>query len=214
MKTDKNIRMKYKDYLDMIPPQTTGTSIEVEASISLKTPEEAGKHYAIVKERLMDMGNWHSLTGLLSAKFQIISSELVDVDRKVQQGDFVKIDIPGPGNSRGDGYDWVRVQEVKEMAEGDVESTGFQVRPSFNPFDKIDDVAHFYAETATSNFIVTREGNRLSALVIDRNLKPNAEADFLIDTVRNSATGIGAIGIFSKMQWQRLADGLLENTGK
>ena len=202
--------MKYKDYLDIIPPQTTGKSIDIQSSLSLESAEEARRFYEISRERLLNMNNWHKLAGWLSAEFQIISSGLVEVKRNVQKGDFVKIDIPGPGNTQGEGYDWVQVKDIREKSEGDIQSIGFQVRPSVNPFEDKGDVAHFYAETATSNFIVTREGSQLTALIIDRNLKPNSETESFIDVVRNSTTGIGAIGIFSKVQWQRLAEGLLK----
>ena len=202
--------MKYNDYLDIVPAQITGTMIDVHSSLSLENNDEARRLYEIAKDRLLDMGNWHSLVGLLSAKFQIINGELVEVKRTVQKRDFVKVDIPGPGNTQGNGYDWVHVKEVKEIAEGEIQSVGFQVQPSINPLGEKQEIAHFYAETATSNFIVTREENRLTAFIIDRNLKPNTATESLLDVVRNSTTGIGAIGIFSKVQWQRLADSLVK----
>ena len=202
--------MKYNDYLDIVPAQTTGTMIDVYSSLSLENNDEAGRLYKIAKDRLLDMCGWHSLVGLLSANFQIINRELDEVKRNVRKGDFVKVDIPGPGNTQGNGYDWVQVIEVKEVSEDEIQSVGFQVQPSINPLGENQEIAHFYAETATSNFIVTREENRLTAFIIDRNLKPNIETESLLDVVRNSTTGIGAIGIFSKVQWQRLADSLLK----
>lgn len=202
--------IKYKDYLDLIPLQTTGTSIDVHSGLSLENNEEAKQLYEIAKERLLDMGNWHSLVGVLSAKFQVINDELVEVKRNIQKGDFVRIDIPGPGNSAGEGYDWVQVKDIREKSEGEIQSIGFQVRPSNNPLGDKTDIAHFYAETATSNFIIIREENKLGSFIIDRNLKPNADTESLIDSVRNSTIGIGALGIFSKVQWQRLADSLVK----
>ncbi|MEO9145265.1 MAG: hypothetical protein ABI237_06870, partial [Ginsengibacter sp.] len=85
------------------------------------------------------------------------------------------------------------------------------VRPSKNPVSQKDEIAHFYSNDATSNFIVTRENNTVTALIIDRNLKPNNESDSIIDKIRHVAVGLGAIGAFSKMQWENLAEGLVKN---
>lgn len=86
---------------------------------------------------------------------------LHNIGRKDNDGKLVwKIDIPGPGSSEGDGYDCVCVEDVKEVSEGDMQSTGFHVRPSQNPFGEKNETAHFYSNEATSNFIVTREGNK------------------------------------------------------
>ena len=132
------------------------------------------------------------------------------LDRNVETGDYLRIDIPGPGSTEGDGYDWAYVEEKKEVAEGNIQSIGFRVRPSKNPVSQKDEIAHFYSNDATSNFIVTRENNTVTALIIDRNLKPNNESDSIIDKIRHVAVGLGAIGVFSKIQWKNLAEGLIK----
>lgn len=72
------------------------------------------------------------------------------------------------------------------------------------------DIAHFYDDEATSNFIVTREVNKVKASIIDRNIKPNENTSAFTDKVRDIAVGIGAIGGFSKIQWKNLANGIVE----
>jgi len=101
------------------------------------------------------------------------------------------------------------VEELKEVATGDKQSIGFRVRPSQNPFGTKNETAHFYSNEATSNFIVMREKLRISAWIIDRNIKPNDHSESLTDKIRDTAVGMGAIGLFSKVQWQNLANGLV-----
>lgn len=202
--------MKQTDYTGIVPAQYTGNEIEAEASTDLNDENEAKIFYDVVKQRLLNVNNWHKLAGMISAKFQVIDKNGNEVDRNVEKGDYLKIDIPGPGSKEGDGYDWVSVEELKEINEGDIQSIGFGVRPGKNPFGKENETAHFYSNEATSNFIVTRKGKKMSAWIIDRNIKPNDNAQSLTDKIRDTAIGMGAIGLFSKLQWQSLAKGLVE----
>ncbi len=110
----------------------------------------------------------------------------------------------------GDGYDWAWVEELKVLDNGDIQSTGLRVRPSQNPFGNKNETAHFYSDKATSNFIITREGTKVSSWITDRNIKPNDEAESLTDKIRDTAVGMSAIASFSKIQWQGLAEGLIE----
>jgi len=34
--------------------------------------------------------------------------------RRALEGDFIKVDIPGPGPGVGNGYDWVRIESIEE----------------------------------------------------------------------------------------------------
>ena len=71
-------------------------------------------------------------------------------------------------------------------------------------------MAHFYTDEATSNFIVKREGTKVTAGVYGRNEKPNVKTETIIDKVRNAVVGTGAVTAFSKIQWKALVNGLLE----
>jgi hypothetical protein len=202
--------MKQKDFLKIIPDQETGTEIQAEASVDLEDGNGAIIFYNAAKERLLNVNKWHHVAGIISAKFQAIDKTGKEVSRNVQKGDYLRVDIPGPGSVEGDGYDWVMIEELKEISDGDVESIGFRVRPASNPSSDKNDIAHFYDDAATSNFIVTREGNRVTASIIDRNIKPNENTSAFTDKVRDIAVGIGAIGGFSKIQWKNLANGIVE----
>lgn len=202
--------MKQKDFTGIVPAQSTGKEIETHSSIDLKDEHEAKLFYEVVKDRLLHVNNWHVLAGIVSGSFQLMSGRNEKLDREVEIGDYLRIDIPGPGSTEGDGYDWACVEEKKEVAEGNMQSIGFRVRPSKNPVGEKDEIAHFYTNDATSTFIVTREDNTVTALIIDRNIKPNNKADSVIDKIRHVAVGLGAIGAFSKVQWKNLAEGMVK----
>ncbi|MEO7444735.1 MAG: hypothetical protein ABIT96_03310 [Ferruginibacter sp.] len=199
-----------RDFTGIVPAQYTGEEIEAEASINLDNEYQAKKFYLVAKERLLNVNNWHKLAGVISAHFQLTDNTGKEIGRQMHKGDFLKIDIPGPGNKDGDGYDWVCIEEIKEMSDANIQSTGFRVRPAKNPDGEKKDTAHFYSDESTSNFIVTREGKQLTAQIIDRNIKPNEHAHSLTGKIRDTAVGMSAIGMFSKIQWQILAEGIVK----
>lgn len=203
--------MKQRDYTGIVPPQFTGKEIEVEATRELEDQTGARRFFEIAKKRLLDVNNWNKIAGAITAQFQIIDEKGQAVDREVKKGDYLRINIPGPGSKEGDGYDWVRVEEIKEINKEFVQSAGFRVRPNENPFGEKNETAHFYSNEASSSFIITREDAKIISWVIDRNLLPNTESASLVDKVRDLAVGVSAIAGFSKIQWQGLADGLVES---
>lgn len=203
--------MKQHDSLNIIPDQYVGKEIITEVTRSFDEIEEAKSFYIIARQRLLDVNHWHSLAGLISGQFYVTNESGEKQNRTVQTGDYVKIDIPGPGSSEGDGFDWVKVEELKEIENASLQSVGFRVRPSANPLkDQQGETAHFYNNEATSTFIVTRRNRELMVEILDLNLNPNQEISSVTDRIRNLAVGLGAIGLFSKVQWQNLAEGIIK----
>ncbi len=159
---------------------------------------------------MLDVNNWHNVAGIISAKFHVADYSGEELNRMVEKGDYLKIDIPGPGSKEGDGYDWVFVEELKEVNDDEIQSIGFRVRPAANPSGKKEHIAHFYDHSATSCFIIIREERKLVSYIIDNNLKPNDDTQSITDKIRHTTVGMSAIGNFSKIQWQHLAEGLLK----
>jgi len=202
--------MKRKDLLGIIPEQFKGQALEVEASQVSDTETAAQSLYELAKKKLFSVNDWHEIVAGLTARFQIVDQDGNEVSRKVNKGDYLRINIPGPGNKEGDGYDWVVVEELKEINKEDFQSAGFRVRPTENPFGKKNETAHFYSNETTSSFIITRENVTVVSWIVDRNMKPNTESESVVDKVRDVMVGVSGIAGFSKVQWQGLADGLLE----
>jgi len=203
--------MKQKDVTGIIPPQFKGQEIEVDATHDLETEAEAQRLYEAAKKKLLNVNNWSKVAGAFTAQFLIIDTKGNEMQREVQKGDYLRIDIPGPGSKEGDGFDWVLVEELKEINQPSIQSVGFRVRPNENPFGKKNETAHFYSKEATSSFIIIREKTKVIAWIIDRNLLPNTEQRSLADKIRDVAVGMSAIAGFSKIQWQALANGLIGN---
>lgn len=201
--------MEEKNYTGIVPENNTGEIINSVSSIELDNTDEAKAFFTKVKRRLLDVNSWHNIAGVFTANFQLTDKEGDDVNRTVKKGDHFRVNIPGPGSVTGDGYDWVHVEDINSVSEGDVESLGIRVRPASNPKSDSPEIAHFYSKDSTSNFTVTREGKKITAGIYDRNIKLNKDANPL-DKTRDLLVGLGAIAGFSKLQWDKLAKGLLE----
>lgn len=199
---------------ETIPKNTDGTEINVEESVACSSPEEAQRFFALVKERLLNVNRWKDWAGALSANFQLTNENGQEIDTFPRPGNYFKIAIPAPGIVSGEGYDWVRIEEVKEDTEDDCEYVAIRVRPASSPVNEREDVAHFYTDEATSNFIAQRRGTTVTAGVYGRNEKPNVQTETLIDKVRNAVVGTTAATAFSKLQWKALVSGLLDKSNE
>jgi hypothetical protein len=202
--------MKKKQRSDIVPDQETGKAIDAESTVDLKRVEAAKAFFTEVKERLQHVNRWKDIAGPLSATFQLVDAKGNEVEREAQKGDYLKIDIPGPGTQSGDGFDWVQIEEIENNSSPDGERFGFRVRPTDNPQSGNEDVAHFYSSQSTSSFIVERNGKKITASVHDRNTKPNDEADSTMDKIRDAVVGAAGVTSFSKIQWKNLTDGLVK----
>ncbi|MCW3073070.1 MAG: hypothetical protein JWP69_139 [Flaviaesturariibacter sp.] len=196
---------------DLVPQQETGAQSNTESVRGFETSEAAADFFKKLKVRLLNVDDWHTLSGKATADFCLTDNRGEEVNRPVRQGDHFKIDIPGPGTATGEGYDWVQVESIKEERTEDGETLAIQVRPATNPLNDKPDVAHFFSEEATSCFMVKREGTTITAGVYGRNEKPNTGAEALLDKARNVAVATGAITGFAKLQWKSLVEGLVRD---
>ena len=194
---------------EIVPPHVSGVQTNTESFKEFETEQEAKDFYLIARERLLDINHWQDIAGKATASFQVTDRNGKAVTREVQKGDHLKIDIPGPGSSSGEGYDWVKVEAVENNNTADSQWTAIRVRPATNPLNDNKDVAHFFSDETTSTFIVWQEGMKVTAAVYGRNEKPNTDTQASIDTIRNSAIAAGAISGFSKVQWKSLVNGLV-----
>ena len=190
---------------EQLPRQETGSQSNTESEAELTDAAEAQAFYQVVRERLLNVNDWHEWGGTGTADFTLCDATGKEVKRPPQPGDHFRIDIPGPGTKTGAGDDWVRVEEVKD------EETCLlvRVRPASNPTNPDPDIAHFFTDEATSNFMVRCEGNKVIAGVYGRNEKPNTDTTRTADKIRNAAVATGAVSGFSKLQWKALVNGLV-----
>lgn len=202
--------MKKRKADDLIPEQHTGSESNTEAEVLFSTEQDAQQFFEVACQRLVNVNEWHQLAGTGSAEFILCDSQGHELARTAQQGDYFKIDIPGPGTATGDGYDWVQIEAIERIESPEEEALVIRVRPASNPHNSKEDTAHFFTEEATSSFMVRRQGLKVKAEVHGRNEKPNTKAEAIVDKARNAAVATGAITAFSKLQWTKLVNGLVK----
>lgn len=193
----------------IVPDNHSGASSDNEISVQKQDVGSAQKLFQLGKARLLNVNQWHQLSGMATAVFQLTDEQGKEVNRPAKLGDHFKIDIPGPGTITGKGNDWVQIEAIEDNAEADCEIIAIRVRPVSNPQNSKEDVAHFFSEEASSTFSITRNGNIVTAAVQGRNEKPNLKAENLLDKVRNAVVGTSAIAGMNKPQWKSLVKGLL-----
>ncbi|GGH57253.1 hypothetical protein HNQ91_000177 [Filimonas zeae] len=194
-----------------IPAQYTGE--ETETSHTLEAPDEetALAWFDILALRLKDVNNWNKWCGFLSSGFQLTDDKGNKLALAAAEGQFIQIDIPGPGPIAGNGYDWVQIEKLEQVKLNErQEFVVLQARPAASPFNNMNGVAHFLDKEATSSFVVKRDGLTLTTTVYGRNEVPNVHVHETADRIRNAVAGsAGAIGI-SKLQWKALVKGLFD----
>ena len=195
---------------EKIPPQKTGAKSDTLAEIELDSVQEAQNHFDVVKRRFLDVNCWELFAGTEKAEFSLRdhNGELSLDPPKV--GDYFRIKIPGLHNPTGDGYDWVQVEKFEQEQSKDSECLYIRVRPTSDPTKPDDTTAHFFDSKATSNFLIKREGKKISAEVHGRNEVPNTEDLSVLEKIRNSLVAVGGIIGGSKFQWKSLTEGLIK----
>ncbi|WP_412850640.1 hypothetical protein ACL0VS_19120 [Chryseobacterium sp. PMSZPI] len=191
-----------------VPPQKSGGFHDTEtrkpfekALIPLK--------FEILQKRFLSINKWKSYCGVAFAAFKLYDSKGNSVEREPQKGDFIRINIPGPGETEAKGYDWVEITDLCYYHDNTSESIMMTCRPSRNPGDKSRHIAHFYSFKATSTFMIYKSPTHLKAAVYGRNESPNFNAKF-IDIIRNLIVAAGGIMGVAKIQWKQLTDGFLD----
>lgn len=193
-----------------IPQQYTGAKSDTVSEITLNTETEAVAHFETVKKRFLDVNSWEFFAGEEKASFTLRDELGNLLLEKPKVGNYFKIQIPGLHNPTGDGFDWVRIEEMKEEKDERGESIYIRVRPASDPTKPDHKTAHFFDETATSNFLIKRQGSKITAEVHGRNEEPNTEDLSVLEKVRNFLVAVGGMIAGSKFQWKSLTEGLIK----
>lgn len=194
-----------------IPEQEIGGKSDTVSEIEFPNELQAKQHFELVKKRFLDINSWELIAGKEKAEFSLRDEKENLILQKPKVGNYIRIKVPGLHNDSGDGYDWVRIEALEEEKEENTESIYIRVRPNSNPLNPTEETCHFFDSRATSNFLITREGTKISAEVHGRNEVPNINNDSILDKVRNSLVAIGGIIAGSKFQWKSFTDGLIKD---
>lgn len=179
--------------------------------MEVPTEQEAHSIFLKAREKLLSVNEWHALAGSATAVFHLTDATGAAANRQVQPADYFKIDIPGPGNTTGKGYDWVRVEAIEDQMQDAYHVwTAIKVRPASSPVNGKAETTHFFSPEATSTFLVERKSCVVTVSVFGRNEKPNKESEGILNTVRNTIVAISALLGFTKPQWTSLVKGILK----
>lgn len=199
----------------LIPDNKIGKATDLHFSASFPDKEAAGDCYRRASMRMRNPPLWRALAGWASAHFLLVDANGQELHRLAETGDYIRIDLPGPGPKAGEGYDWVRIETLEDHSDPSAtkESIGMRVNPcrepEMNRSRKKTGVAHFFQEQASSTYIIEREGNNVTAWYHGRNEVPNTSTEKTLDNVRNAVVAAGAIFSFSELQWSALCKGFL-----
>jgi hypothetical protein len=195
-----------------IPKQLQGESSDVEDHVDTSTTRQAHSTWVDASRRMLNINQWQEISGPLSAVFKLTDEHGNEVDRLAKPGDYLRINIPGPGTTTGDGYDWVRIESIDDKPDpaGNQESLIMRVRPAPSPVNREPDVAHFFDEAATSTFMVERYDLRIIASVHGRNELPNKDVGRTTDKLRNTVVANVATSGMAAYQWSLLTQGILK----
>lgn len=194
-----------------IPKQRLGEYLDVKEERTFATETEAVDFFSIARKRLLDVNHWAKLAGTALSSFQLTNAFGNVVDRYAEVGDYLRIDIPGPGTALGKGYDWVKIEEIAEEREAGMDMISLRARPASNPLSATsNETAHFLTEQATSTFQIKRIGRHIYAEEHGRNEQANTYTASTVDNLRNMLVGWAAMVGFSYPQWKALVKGLID----
>jgi len=190
-----------------VPQHFKGSFHDTESTVEIEKREEIEAKYNVLKQRLFSVNNWRRYCPESTTDFKLHDASGIIVERLPQIGDYIRIDIPGPGGSEGRSFDWVQII----MIDADFsDRVMIQCRPSTDPAKKNSHkIAHFYSHASTSTFIVSKQGNILKAGIYGRNEYPNLKSGFF-NSLRNVFIAMGGMLGFSKIQWKCLVKGLVK----
>jgi len=193
---------------NLLPDQIEGTQLDVSEVRTFSSLTQAQQCFNIAAKKLLDVNNWGKISGL--SDFQLHDQTGSPLFRLAREGDFIRINIPGPGPRSGDGFDWVIVEKIQHENDGDVDFILMQVRPSINPTRDEKTIAHFLNSKATSSFIIRRNRIKVHAEEHARNEKANIAEGGFMDKGRNLIVGLAAKLGLSYPQWKLLVKSFLD----
>ncbi len=193
-----------------VPIQYNGSFHDTESQKNIIVPEILNNKFSILKNRFYSINYWNDYSGNGFADFNLFNSLGLYIDRHPRVGDFIRIDIPGPGNVGSKGYDWVRIDEITLTTNDEKEIHLITCRPSASPKGNPKHIEHFYSDSATSTFIIEKGIDYIKVGIYGRNEIPNTKNKGIWTFVRNFLVTFGGFLRLTKIQWKTLADGMLD----
>lgn len=194
-----------------IPSHHEGKKMDIVESVDFQNETMAKEFFSEAKARLLSINKWFQVAELPASSFELLDAFGQHSNEEPQEGDFIKIDIPGPGLKSTGGYDYVQIEQISVTSGIDQDLITLTVRPSSQPNVEDDqEIKHFFKNLATSTFQVRRVGNTVTANYYGRNELMNLRLDSFMDRIRNLFVALGAKLGASSVQWEALVKGIIK----
>ncbi|MPS72250.1 MAG: hypothetical protein E2590_03780 [Chryseobacterium sp.] len=194
-----------------VPAQIKGAFHDTESQKKITDPDIVLHKFEILKNRFFSINEWKKHCGTLSADFKLYDNNGIPADRTPREGDFIRVDIPGPGDFEARGYDWVEIMNIdNNSCDGELERYLIKCQPSRSPQSKDDRIRHFFSRESTSTFIISRGMDFIKVGIYGRNEMPNYDKKGILLKIRNFIISLVGFAHLTKIQWKCLSDGLLD----
>lgn len=160
-----------------------------------------------VKTVFLNINCWGELFGE-GTEFQVCDINGNEKYGIPKIGDLIKIKIPGPKSTIGEGDDWVEIVEIINVENLKFHKYGYVFSPCSKPGTK--PIAHFFESEAKNYFFIKKFANEISAEVHGRNEVPNYDNLSLVDIARNFLVAYKGILGFSKAHWESWVKNILD----
>lgn len=194
-----------------IPHQEKGAYHDTEKIKNLGNSEMCDIKYKALKDNFLSVNHWKDFGGRGSAEFKLYDSNGTFKTTQPIEGDFMRIDIPGPGDIKAKGYDWVKIIMITDefSLDDELECLTMITQPSEKPRDTSGHIAHFYSEKSTASFRIAKGKDFVRVGIYGRNELCNVSNSGFFGRIRNFLIASGGFVQLTKLQWAGLAEGLI-----
>jgi hypothetical protein len=188
-----------------VPVHYVGNSSETFHHHDYETEALAIKKFEWVKHRLLNVNKWHKHLNMKAGEFQLTNADGFEVEDLANIGYLIKINLRAPLNTVGQGFDWVRIEDL----ELDENTCWLRLRPTACPVSESNNTAHFFKSAATNTLEVTRTHHRIQAAFYGRNEVINTDRLGIMNKMRNWLVGKASMLGVSPVHWADLLKGII-----
>lgn len=170
------------NYHYMVPDQQTGEWLDLEVAAALETLEDAEELFVLAKDRMLDVNNWHGLTGWQHIKLELVDKHGNVVSRTARRDDHILV------HSGQEDTDWLVVDSLEYDDYPDDVAETFAIR------------LHYAGEAAQA-----ADHKASATIVVGRTMK----RCYVAWHGRNHTNDVGHWHNLSRPEWEQLLSALL-----
>jgi len=188
------------------------TVVKNKTSSRIKCIDETHADFLFTKavQRLLDVNNWQHYSGKMSCRFHLTDNAGIHINQFAEEGNIIRIDIPGIHAKPGKGYEWVTIDRIAyhEREAGEMLFL-LKVKPPRKPSKNWGKTTLFFNTHASSTFVITRLNLEITCSVIRKNEKSEKPPIGFFQKIRAFFKTLITRLLLSKLQWKLLTRGVL-----